>query len=878
MAEATAQIDAFNKSLATLNTTLGKFSAGSSQIGSNVSGMFAKVGQAAQQSTGIMASAGNIASSMFGSVNSRGWMRDLLMFPTRYMQSNINDNRQLALQASAGLGMQAFGANTGTQQIMGALAGQFGNVLGGSPSDLVNLMNAARQVGAGIDWSKYQLGTPAGNVTNSPRTTGFFRSVYEAQRMNPGQDVGTLAGQIGTYTSNIGAQQQSAFLTGGAFSMIGAGNQQKSISEWAEGILKWLQDLRPGADHGKAFTYPQLMSQNFPGSNIDAWLTANGVTDDMKQYFWTYALARSNQQAGGGGTIDDLFTKSLATNQSVAYNRLQASAAQTRTGFQLAGTMAGTYANKEQANKFFSELTGQLMNQVLPTAMSSGILSYMQYLPDSIQEIMNQLAERTTLGTVGAGVAGWGSMFPQLLGPGTGDAGDVGDYGSLGGTSTAGLHPDTRRKVDAMMAANPRLRVTSGFRDLGTQQRLKRQGVGRVSGRPSAHTRGMAADLGPRSEYPWIVANAKRFGLKSGNYAGEPWHVGMGDPDVGGLEDVIGNSGVIAALPGILSNMTSFLNNQFTGTISNLFGSLFGSITGSTTPADQISAIGGATSTLFQALMGIFAQGTPNQANLQYRDVYSGLVAAANSAKGIPTGTTAAPAWWQASALGGAGTAGGAFGSGGGLPSDIAAPGGPSATGGTSYDAFFSDVLRSMGAPVTRNNMDKMAAVAKYEGNVATFNPFNITSGPGTNFNSVGVRNYPNWSTGVSQLTHLFSRTDRGIPVMTANVMSDSDYTAFRDAASAFYRSWGGKPIPNISQGSADAYLGTVVKGAGDLPEMGVPPMMPGSGGAPAPIFFSNTFKIDGNSVSPGVDMRRTVNLLADQLEQEMRQRAARSN
>ena len=61
------------------------------------------------------------------------------------------------------------------------------------------------------------------------------------------------------------------------------------------------------------------------------------------------------------------------------------------------------------------------------------------------------------------------------------------------------------------------------------QQRLKNRGVGRVSGRPSAHTRGLAADLGPRSEYGWIVNNASRFGLNSGKSQGEPWHVGMGD-------------------------------------------------------------------------------------------------------------------------------------------------------------------------------------------------------------------------------------------------------------------------------------------------------------------------------------------------------------
>ena len=61
------------------------------------------------------------------------------------------------------------------------------------------------------------------------------------------------------------------------------------------------------------------------------------------------------------------------------------------------------------------------------------------------------------------------------------------------------------------------------------QQRLKRQGVGRVSGKPSAHTRGMAADIGPPSQYNWLVANASKYGLKSGVNQGEPWHVGMGD-------------------------------------------------------------------------------------------------------------------------------------------------------------------------------------------------------------------------------------------------------------------------------------------------------------------------------------------------------------
>ena len=91
-------------------------------------------------------------------------------------------------------------------------------------------------------------------------------------------------------------------------------------------------------------------------------------------------------------------------------------------------------------------------------------------------------------------------------------------------------------KVSAMMKANPKLQVNSGRRDEVITTRLKARGHSRVSGKSSAHTRGLAADLGPRSEYGWIVANAHKFGLKSGVGHGEPWHVGMpgiGDIDIG---------------------------------------------------------------------------------------------------------------------------------------------------------------------------------------------------------------------------------------------------------------------------------------------------------------------------------------------------------
>jgi hypothetical protein len=875
LSQATSQINAFNAALAQMQTTLTKLAGAAPGLSSTISSAVGKFGGGSgggpggggPSSGGFISSAFDMGSSMFGKVQEKGWMRDFLMFPTRFMRSAISDNRQLALLASAGLGQQAFGAGVGTQGMMGALAGQFGNVLGGSPADLVNLMNAAGSYGAGIDWRNL---TPGSNrAGGGPRAGGFFQSVQQAQMMSPGTDVGTLAGAIGGYAGNVGAQQQSAFLTGGAFSMIGAGNRQKSISEWATGILKWLQNIRGGSQRGKPFTYPELLSQNFPGSNIDAWLTANGVTPDMKGFFWSYAMAQAGRSQSD---IDALFTTNSVVNENVAYTRLKASAAETRTGFRLAGTMSGAYANKEQANQFFAELSGHLLQQVLPSAMGTGALSFMQFLPDTIEEIIMQLAERTGLGTLGAGVAGWGGsgVLQNLLG--AGDVGDVGDYGSLGGTSTAGLHPDTRKRVDAMMNANPRLRVTSGFRDLGTQQRLRRQGVGRVSGRPSAHTRGMAADLGPASEYGWISRNARRFGLKSGRSQGEPWHVGMagdvGDP----LSDALAKYQSGLGLQDIQSA-------GIAETLTSLLGGLFGGITGTGSQDAQIKGIGQGSAFLMKMLMGAFG-GQANMDRIGYTNVYDKLVSAANAQTGLPTGMSSASSGWLSNIFGtmtgmvqGA-IQGGAIG--GGFTGPVApgaVTGGP---GGVTIDAFFRSVLAGMGAPVTQNNLLKLAAVAKQEGNGSNFNPFNSMGGDFPNkANKAGVENYPDWNTGVNFTIRLLSQGNTS--AMRSNLMSDAGYNEWLGATSAFYHTWGGGSL-NISQGGAEGMLTKNVHGAGDVDYYASGAIAPLAAPRVAPMIFQNHFQIDGGGNGAGIDVRRTATLLADQLETEMNRRMARRN
>jgi len=66
-------------------------------------------------------------------------------------------------------------------------------------------------------------------------------------------------------------------------------------------------------------------------------------------------------------------------------------------------------------------------------------------------------------------------------------------------------------------------------------------------------------------------------------------------------------------------------------------------------------------------------------------------------------------------------------------------------------DAFYSELLTYLGAPVTEENLQFCETWQRREGGNAKWNPFNTTwIRPGsTDYNSVGVQNYPSSSVGV---------------------------------------------------------------------------------------------------------------------------------
>ena len=553
---------------------------------------------------------------------------DLAMFPLRFARERVNKNRGAAYTMSGDLTPYQFSTGRSTASLMSSLKNIPGNMKG-DVNDVLDALNIGRKSGAAYnfgDMSKDAEGYGKGGV----RGTEFYNAVAQFQTITPGLGAGKVAQAVGRQLSNTQSNQAAAFYTGGAFSMIAGGGKMKSASAWAEGILKWLENQRPGSDRGKSFGYGALLAQQFPGSNINAWFDTVGISEEMKDYWWSWALAKT-QMGVSGDKVFASMEANLASNQS--WRKASADTVLTKNEFGLAGQMTGQYATRERSNQWYNQAMGAAVNRVIP-GMASGPLRMMQYMPDQVDQFLwNTLESAGPLAQIVGGGLGWNAMavgagmgvagglgMPSLGGlGGTGggfstgpsDAagstptGDLGDYGAYGSTSTAGLNPDLKAKVARMMKANPKLSITSGLRDKYSSAKLKRKGVGNFgSGTPfmgdlgdggvnrhSPHSAGWAADMGPRSQYGWIQKNAHKFGLQTAAQHGEPWHVQnagtisggggpmgrgrVGDPgsDVGDWNDWIPGSGIVGGIADVAGGVMDGI-----GMLAKILGTVFSAV------------------------------------------------------------------------------------------------------------------------------------------------------------------------------------------------------------------------------------------------------------------------------------------------------------
>ena len=457
-------------------------------------------------------------------------------------------------------------------------------------------MLGAVNVGAQTGYGNFDTG----------RSGAYFTAVRQMQQFTPGIGADTLAQQFSAHLGNTQAQQRSMMLTGGAMSSFGPGGQPKTLQEWAEGLLKFFQNQRPGADRGKPFSKEQLEIQMFPGSNMDAWMNVNGVPDYMRSYFWQYALSKATITGSSAGDVTmaqiaevrgtDLAFERLRTNTSASRRELTFAS---REGFGTGEANMSNFENyavREGADRRFNEFLNQF-DRMMGNLTGGAIGNIIGRVPTPIAQLWN--TGSNALATITGQVAGAINPF-----------GDVpGNYGAFGGTTTANLDPSFGRKVESMMAENPRLFINSGFRAGDLQGKLHAAGVGMTApAGQSMHSKGLAVDFGPESEFGWIAANAHRFGLESGVGHGEPWHVGapgtvpIGDiwgsiknvaggawdaiSDAGGavgktvsgltkLNPLSGLMGMLSPLSGIIGmagNLFSAGSKAITGDFSGLFG------------------------------------------------------------------------------------------------------------------------------------------------------------------------------------------------------------------------------------------------------------------------------------------------------------------
>lgn len=442
---------------------------------------------------------------------------NMMLMPVQFARNRFEENRSASMKMSQFLGSASMRSGSSIEDLVGMMGKKM--PMRGSLDEMMGAVNNASRFGFSI-------------TDNNSRSGGFFEASRQLQELNPSASASQITGNLGSFMGNSTAVQKSVLFSGGAFSLQGAGGKTKSIQEWAVGLLKFFEGQRPGADRGKPFSRVQLETQQFPGSNMNAWFQMNQVPEYMVDAFWQYALAAR------GSTADQSFSDLVSGTKGMdlSFERLKGLSAQTRRdlSFTSASSSRGgstnykDYGSREKADAVFQAKLGANLDKGLASFMDSlGIGNMIGNIPTPIADMLYQFLQSAP-SVAGQAVTAISEIIPGDTPAFSADApiGDTG-YSPLGNTNLNGMTPGMQQKVGAMMKANPRLKITSGYRDGGTQDRLHRRGVGRVAPNgKSSHTRGLAADLGPTSEHAWIAKNAGKFGLESGAGHGEPWHVG----------------------------------------------------------------------------------------------------------------------------------------------------------------------------------------------------------------------------------------------------------------------------------------------------------------------------------------------------------------
>lgn len=485
------------------------------------------VGQAtaAAQSTGSGGGAGGggVAGAVGQAVNKAVQQVTTAMF------KRFDANMQQAIGADVYASRMAMYAGGGSPRTSAGIFRQEGrNGFGFMATDMVQ-GNAVQYQGTAIG------GYMGASGVAGQKFGAYATSIKQMQEVMPGLDAQQGASAQTAILNNVQGIKMARAMLGPTVTPYGANGQNKTQGEYFRGILTALQKMpRPNGQNG-AWTKDDIMRMNFPGSRLNAWLSAILPAEAIPMWM-EWAIAN----AAVGGLSDDpnqakkqlegVRGRSLATNAQETQNRAAQQEA-TFTGQQY-GTMNARMDYEKQMIGILQSIDGVLKDIYAVTGRVPGAAQ------GGVSKGLGMLAGGLVGGGIGFLLGGpAGAVVGAGLGMSatSGDPGYMGDPGFMGDPEggTSHLTPDLRKRVNAMMQANPSLMISSSFRDSRRQQSLQGKGPFAPSGK-SKHGRGQAVDFG--NQLGWVAKNARKFGLETAARYGEPWHVQlagtttMGDP------------------------------------------------------------------------------------------------------------------------------------------------------------------------------------------------------------------------------------------------------------------------------------------------------------------------------------------------------------
>jgi hypothetical protein len=441
----------------------------------------------------------------------------------------------------------------------------------------VNASKAYKQLGASgqpffgtavdVQQEIYRQGT-MGNVLGGTGVVGqrgqqAAANIQGLQYLMPGMSAQQAGGIQAGMQANVAGMRMGAAVFGQAASMYKAGGGLKSMPEYFKGILSVIMKNRTGNKAGQPYSKEELEALRIPGSNMYSWLAQMQWDPDTINAFFDWAIG----QASTDSTMKQLFQPTEASMKKIRGGSLATDVQKTQEtqatrDTQFAGQQYKAMESQQKRDQQLIDVLTKLDN-----TLNKFYGVFGQFPTGSGGALGNIASSFLTKGPLA--LASLAGMIPGVGGA-LKSLPVVGGLFGDPGPETSGLNPDLRRRIDAMQAANPALRVVSGLRTSMQQKRLWESGRGGIAppGK-SQHTRGNAADLGPASQYGWIAANARKFGLDHAGGMGEPWHVqvggtisGIGDPQ-GDLSP--GEKFVAEAM----ARQSSFARNAFAQLIQN---------------------------------------------------------------------------------------------------------------------------------------------------------------------------------------------------------------------------------------------------------------------------------------------------------------------